>query len=77
MFSYVGIQIILKTLKAVKAIETPCCRANALKCENQPHWYFYARLSDRGDARLSSPIVGWLHTETVYTPEDGHPFDVG
>jgi len=28
------------------------------------------RLSDLG--RMQD-LVGWLHTETVYPPEDGHP----
>jgi len=30
------------------------------------------RLSDPGGCK-TGPIVGWLHTEMEYPPEDGHP----
>ena len=31
------------------------------------------RLSDPGGTQGWVDLVGWLHTETVYPPEDGHP----
>ena len=31
------------------------------------------RLSDRGGMQGRVDLVGLLHTETVYPPEDGHP----
>jgi len=31
------------------------------------------RLSDRGGMQCSVDLVGWLHTEMIYPPEDGHP----
>jgi len=31
------------------------------------------RLSDLGGMQGSVDLVGWLHTEMVYPPDDGHP----